>query len=100
MPPLTKHLAFEGKILEISEREDEALGEAFPWIDRALCYRQMDVWLIANPERRKKKFVAFARHWMAKEPRPSKPIGSQRAVEFGVRQPSEKGNALLAKLGI
>jgi hypothetical protein len=98
--PLIKNLAFEGQVLEITEREDDALGLAYPHIDRVASYRQMDAWLVANPERRKKKFAAFARNWMSREPKPSEPVGSQRVVEFGVKQPSEESKKLLEKLGV
>jgi hypothetical protein len=59
-------LAFCGAHLRLTEKQDRLLGEAFPWVDRPSEYRKMDSWLEAHPERRIKKFSAFAHNWCAR----------------------------------
>ncbi len=58
--------AFSGVHVRISERQDQLLAEAFPWVDRLSEYRRMDSWLEANPERRPKKHSRFAQNWFSR----------------------------------
>lgn len=69
--PAPSPLAFEGQVLKITEREDRALGKAFPWVSRPADYAKMDSWLVANSERRIRKFGRFAYNWVAKIPKPA-----------------------------
>ncbi len=59
-------LAFSGIHLTISERQDQLLAEAFPWVDRPQEYRKMDSWLEANPGRHPKKHSRFAHNWFSR----------------------------------
>ena len=54
---------FTGQHLDVTQRQDALLGEAFPWIDRQSEYRKIDSWLEANPERRPKKASRFLHNW-------------------------------------
>ena len=56
-------LAFRGIHLQLTERQDKLLGNAFPWVDRPDEYRKMDSWLEANPQNRPKKHSQFAHNW-------------------------------------
>lgn len=70
-------LAFAGPHLSISQRLDNSLREAFPWVDRSVEYRKMDAWLEAHPERRVKKHDKFAYYWLSRIPPPK--VGAERA---------------------
>lgn len=56
-------LVFRGIHLQLTERQDKLLGNAFPWVDRPDEYRKMDSWLEANPQNRPKKHSQFAHNW-------------------------------------
>ncbi len=58
--------AFRGTHLRVTEKQDQLLGEAFPWVERTAEYRKMDAWLEANAERRPKNHSRFAHNWFSK----------------------------------
>lgn len=64
------HFAFEGTHLRVSEKQDQLLGEAFPWVDRQREYRKADSWVEANPFRRPKQSSRFLHNWFSKIPIP------------------------------
>lgn len=61
--PAAPSLTFSGQHLSVSTKQDALLGEAFPWVDRAVEYRKADSWLEANPTRRPKKISQFLHNW-------------------------------------
>ena len=71
--PAPEGFAFEGRKLKITKNQNEAFKAAFGWVDLQAEYRKMDSWLIANPERGKKKFGAFAQNWLSRVPKPGYP---------------------------
>jgi hypothetical protein len=86
---------YRGTHLEVSERQDRILAEAFPWADRQAEYRGVDSWLRTNPSRHPGKASQFLYNWFAKIPvRPIQsappranrlsPEGSRLLEEYGV----------------
>jgi len=74
---------FAGVHLTVSHRQDQLLGEAFPWVDRPIEYRKADAWLEANPDRRPRKTSRFVQNWFLRIPAPSSPRKEQlNAEEF------------------
>lgn len=63
-------LVFVGEKLKITETQDRALHNAFPWVESQAEYRKMDSWLVANPHRCIKRFQSFAHNWFSKIPAP------------------------------
>lgn len=101
LPELRYKLAFEGKILRITEAQDEALGLAFPWLNRQENYLKMDSWLVSHPEKRIKKHAAFAHNWLNREPRSNSPAPqAPKDIVFGVRPSSPESMQLLERKGI
>lgn len=62
--------AFAGQHFSVTQKQDALLGEAFPWVDRAIEYRKADSWLEANPERRPKKSSRFLHNWFSRVGQP------------------------------
>lgn len=69
--PQPSPAAFTGSHLNVSEKQDYLLSEAFPWVDRQREYRKIDSWLEANPTRRPKKPGRFLHNWFSKILAPS-----------------------------
>ena len=67
---IAARLVFAGQKLRIRVAEDQALGQAFGWVDRQAEYRRMDAWLVANPARPKKNHAKFALNWLRNCKRP------------------------------
>jgi hypothetical protein len=64
-------LIFEGRVLEITQRQDLILGELFPWIDRVSEYRKLDQWWVAHPKCAPSDgFYSLVFDWMARIPPP------------------------------
>jgi hypothetical protein len=63
-------LSFSCEWFSVTEKQDAALGEAFPWIDRTAEYRKVRSWLEANPERRPKKAARFLHNWFSRTTQP------------------------------
>jgi hypothetical protein len=63
--------AYQGPCLQIALRQDAALAEAFPWVERQAEYRKMNSWLEANPLRRPKNASRFSHNWFSKIPPPN-----------------------------
>ncbi len=61
--------AYQGSSLRITARQDSAMAEAFPWVERQAEYRKMNAWLEANPARRPHNLARFAHNWLSKIPR-------------------------------
>jgi len=61
---------FTGQHFSVTQKQDALLGEAFPWVDRAIEYRKADSWLEANPERRPKKSSRFLHNWFSRIAQP------------------------------
>ncbi len=64
--PAAPSLSFSGQHFSVTQKQDALLGEAFPWVDRAIEYRKADSWLEANPERRPKKASRFLHNWFSR----------------------------------
>ena len=47
--PSPSPFAFTGLHCTVTPRQDQALADAFPWIDRQAEYRKADSWMEANP---------------------------------------------------
>jgi len=74
--PQTGAVAFIGLAFEVSDLQDVALAEGFPWVDRQAEYRKADSWLLANPSKRPTKRMArFIHNWFS---RIDKPRGNNR----------------------
>jgi hypothetical protein len=58
--------SFAGTHLSVSQRQDQLLASAFPWVNRQTEYRKIDSWLEANPNRRPRKQGRFVHNWFAK----------------------------------
>jgi len=91
--------AYQGPCLQIALRQDAALAEAFPWVERQAEYRKMNSWLEANPLRRPKNASRFAHNWFSKIPPPSsgvypEPFGSAQG-RVGRGAPDKPGSAAL-----
>ena len=69
-PPKTGAVAFIGLAFEISDLQDTALAEGFPWVDRQAEYRKADSWLLGNPKRRPKRAAAFMHNWFNRIDKP------------------------------
>lgn len=65
-------LAFQGKKLRITVREDEELKQGFPWVDLQGEYRKADEWLFFHPDRHIKRHAQFMYEWVRKVPGPQK----------------------------
>jgi hypothetical protein len=63
-------LSFAGLHFSVTQKQDELLGGAFPWIDRPNEYRRADSWLEANPERRPRKTSKFLHNWFSRITQP------------------------------
>jgi hypothetical protein len=63
--------AFAGLHFVVSVRQDRALADAFPWVDRQVEFRKADSWIEGNPDRRPKKASRFLHNWFSKIPAPS-----------------------------
>ena len=61
---------FTGLHFSVTQKQDGLLGEAFPWVDRAIEYRKADSWLEANPERQPKKSSRFLHNWFNRVAQP------------------------------
>jgi hypothetical protein len=66
----TPSLSFSCEYFSVTENQDAALGEAFPWVDRPTEYRKAHSWLEANPERRPKKANRFLHNWFSRISQP------------------------------
>lgn len=64
-------LAFEGKNLKITARQDSVFRAAFPWVDIPAEYRKMEAWIEANPSRKPKNCGRFAQNWLVRCEKPS-----------------------------
>jgi hypothetical protein len=71
---------YKGPHLEVSERQDGILAEAFPWADRQAEYRRVDSWLEANPSKRPKRASRFLHNWFGKIPAPSNGAKGPRPI--------------------
>jgi len=60
-------LAFEGKHLQITVEEHRQLQRVYQGLTVAAHYAEMELWLDAHPERRRRNSYAFARNWLARE---------------------------------
>lgn len=68
-------LAFDSRGFKITQYEDQVLADAFPWIkDRQSEYRKMESWRVANPNRKRKNFHAFAHNWFSRIPVPENKV--------------------------
>jgi hypothetical protein len=72
--------AYQGLHLEVTERQDAVLAEAFPWVDRQAEYRKMNSWLDANPARGPRSASRFAHNWFSKIETPAEAEHRQRFV--------------------
>ena len=79
--PASLSLCFSGQHFTITQKQDALLGEAFPWIDRAVEYRKVDSWLEANPNRRPKRASRFLHNWFAKILAPSNGAKGPRPIQ-------------------
>jgi uncharacterized protein YdaU (DUF1376 family) len=70
--------AFAGAHLNVSEKQDRLLAEAFPWVDRPPEYRKADAWLEANRQKRPRKQESFIHNWFSRVAAP--PSGAKGAV--------------------
>lgn len=66
-------LAYDSEFLKITEKQDRALADAFPFADLPAEYRKMASWLAANPAKRKSNHNRFAHNWLARIPQPPAP---------------------------
>lgn len=62
--------AFDNALLQVTQKQDAVLGEAFPWVNRQHEYRYITSWLEANPDRRPKNSTRFLHNWFAKIEKP------------------------------
>lgn len=70
-PPRPSPSAFTGSHLVVSQKQDSALGAAFPWVDRQAEYRRAESWLEANPQRHPRKLQRFINNWFQRIQPPS-----------------------------
>lgn len=73
---------FTGVYLTVLERQDRALAEAFPWVDRPSEYRKADAWLEANPDRCPKRFARFTHNWFNRITKPPQRKEDLNGQEF------------------
>ena len=60
-------LAFSGLHLQITEKQDKTLADAFPWLAREVEYKKADSWCEGNPEKRPKRNVyRFMHNWFGR----------------------------------
>ncbi len=79
-PAAPSRVAYQGLHLQVTERQDAVLAEAFPWVDRQAEYRKMNSWLDANPTRRPRSASRFAHNWFSKIETPAEAEHRQRFV--------------------
>lgn len=73
--PRPSPFVFAGRHVQVTIRQDGALADAFPWVDRQAEFRKADSWCEANPSRRPKNCSRFLHSWFAKIPAPSSGAG-------------------------
>jgi|GEM_PF-4877675 len=59
--------AVSGTLENISEEDIRKWSEAFPGVDVKLQIKRMEVWLEANPKKRKKNYKKFIVNWLGRE---------------------------------
>ncbi|HEV2378693.1 MAG TPA: hypothetical protein VG206_02740 [Terriglobia bacterium] len=62
---------FETPEFKITRAQDSALAAAFPFVDRTAEYAKIRAWLINHPQRRIKRYGAFAQNWFSRIPPPA-----------------------------
>lgn len=85
--PASPSLSFSCEYFSVTEKQDAALGEAFPWVDRPSEYRKVHSWLEANPERRPKKANRFLHNWFSRIGQPGKggANGKQTGTDLAIQ---------------
>lgn len=58
-------IAYKGTHLQITDPQHQKLVGAYPGLNVAAHYAEADLWLDANPQKRRKNHYAFARNWLA-----------------------------------
>ena len=87
-------LAFQGRVLRITQRQHQRLLEVFG--HHGSAYQEADLWLEANPRKVRKNHYAFMRNWLSREK--EKAIPSKQEVLIG-SGPLERAPRLCAKCG-
>lgn len=75
--------AFQGLHLQVTERQESLLADAFPWVDRQQEYRRADSWLEANPSRRPKRISRFMHNWLSRIDPPRREAEARGAAAVG-----------------
>jgi hypothetical protein len=64
--PASPSPRFSGQYLSVSQRQDAALCEAFPWADRQSEYQKADRWIGDHPNRAPRAVARFLRNWFSR----------------------------------
>lgn len=80
--PASPSPSFAGQRLSVGQKQDQDLGEAFPWVDRQVEYRKADKWIVDNPARAPRSVARFLRKWFARIERSRIPAVTAKPVEI------------------
>lgn len=76
---------WQGQILFVTRKSNEALAAAFPSLNLTQEYAKADAWLVCNPAKRKKDLLRFLNNWLSI---------AQGKVDFSSVRRTENGKQL------
>jgi Helix-turn-helix domain len=90
-------LVFDSFPLKVNTTQDQKLEDVYPWVDRQLQYKKMELWATANrPGRKVKNVLAFCQNWFNKIPCPAEGgnANGNRAKSFEQQKREREDRAL------